>query len=54
MAELLNNAFNDKHIVSYPHGDSTINGVYDLLDIDQKGYICREDIDSFLNQIEEA
>jgi hypothetical protein len=28
--------------------------VYDLLDIDQKGFVSREDVSAFLAQIEEA
>lgn len=51
MAEAINLAYNKAHEDSYPHSDSAINAVYDLLDIDQKGYISREDVDSFLNQI---
>lgn len=53
LAEQLNEAYN-KANGKYPRNDSVINGVYDLLDMDQKGYIAREDVDSFLTQIEEA
>ena len=31
-----------------------INSVYDLLDIDQKGFINQDDINTFLSNIEEA
>ena len=51
IAELINVAYNKEHEEQYPCNDNTINSVYGLLDIDQKGFIVREDVDSFLSQI---
>ena len=42
IAEEINLAYNKQHEKNYPRTDSTINSVYDLLDIDQKGCITRE------------
>jgi hypothetical protein len=50
LAEQLNQLYN-KEYGNYFRSDDAINGVYDLLDIDQKGHIVREDVDSFLGQI---
>ena len=50
LAEAINAKCNEG-AKAYPHGDRTINSVYDLLDIDQKGHIAREDVSAFLSQI---
>lgn len=50
LAEVVNKKYNEEH-QAYPHEDRTINGVYDLLDIDQKGFVSREDVSAFLGQI---
>ncbi len=54
LAMSLNKSISEAQGKPYPHNDKTINSVYDLLDIDQKDYITKEDINSFLSQIEEA
>ena len=54
VAEEVNEGFNKQYEKGYPYTDSSINSVYNLLDIDQKGSISREDVDSFLIQIQEA
>lgn len=51
LAEAINTRYNNDH-ETYPHEDKVINSVYDLLDIDQKGFINRDDISAFLAQIE--
>ena len=53
LAETVDREYSSTH-GDYPHEDKAINSVYDLLDIDQKGFISKEDIQSFLGQIEEA
>jgi hypothetical protein len=35
----------------YSYSESSVHGIYMLLDIEQKGYINENDIESFLNQI---
>jgi hypothetical protein len=52
LAMTLNKGISESQGKPYPHNDKTINSVYDLLDIDQKDYITKEDINSFLSQIE--
>ena len=36
----------------YNHSDDTVNAVYNLLDISQKGEVSMEDVESFLEQFE--
>ena len=38
----------------YHHSDEAVNAVYNLLDISQKGEVSMEDVESFLEQFEEA
>lgn len=50
LAYVINVKYN-KEYDGYPRNDKTINEVYNLLDIDAKGFVSRDDISAFLGQI---